>query len=436
MRYVNPHIQQPTIYPGQQQQPMIQGQTMQQTMLNPQTILQTTLNPQTILQTMQQNPQLGVQMIQQLMQQNPQLAMQLIQQMQMPHQQQHMMPVQQMLQYPQQYPQQYCQPNMSQSAVMPVGGRFTAGSQGMVPPQQFPTEDAGSGRYQTPIAREETVAEPASTKPKSFLIKPMTHKFPNNEKVKLATHVNEMKDVNIRYLDKCIASDCLEEIVEGLIEDVYREPDVRMVTATHFIVTNEFFRTSLRELISTLVSSDVKSLYKQIKKAYEDVNDKYSFNLLDSFNQILTDTVNDFIAVNAENSISIDSFLTDYNDLLKVIRNNEVDLEDDLIEYMDAYIADLYLNHGEQSSSENSTTITESYSIAYLDKHLLETGLETVDSSFVHVENENINVFITSLIDLVCTKLNKPEFLLVTLDKTIFKCMTNKKGQFFIRKFN
>ena len=377
MRYVNPHSQQQMVYPGQQQaQPMMSMQQMQQ-----------------------------------LMQQNPQLAMQLMQQMQMP-QQQPMMPMQQMQQYPQQHPQQYGQP------------------------QQFPAEDTSSGRYQTSTTREVVIAEPVSTKPKLFLVKPMTHKFPNNEMIKFTTMINEVKDVNIRYLDKCMASDCLEGVVEGLIEDVYHETDSRMVTATHFIVTNEFYRTSLHELIASLVSNDVKSLYKQIKKAYEDVNDKYSINLLDSFNQMLTDTVNDFVAINAENSISIDSFLTDYNDLLKVIRNNEVDLEDDLIGYMDAYIADFRFNHGEQAGSENSTTITELYSVVYLDKHLLETGLETVGSSFVHVENEIINVFITSLIDLVCTKLNKPEFLLVTLDKTIFKCMTNKKGQFFIRKFN
>lgn len=426
MRYVNPHIQEQMAYPGQQPQPMHNPQTMQQPMLN----------PQMILQTMQQNPQLGMQMMQQLMQQNPQLAMLLMQQMQMPQQQQPMMPMQQTQQYPQQYPQPYGQPTMSQSAVMSNTGRFTASPQGMVPPQQFPAEDTSGGRYHTPTTREEVIAEPVSTKPKSFLVKPMTHKFPNNEKIKLTTTISEVKDVNVRYLDKCIVSDCLEEIVEGLIEDVYHETDVRMVTATHFIITNEFFRTSLHELIASLVSNDVKALYKQIKKAYEDVNDKYSLNLLDSFNQMLTDTVNDFIAVNAENSISIDSFLADYNDLLKVIRNNEVDLEDELIEYMDAYIADLRYSHGAHPGNENSTIITESYSIAYLDKHLLETGLETVGSNFAQVENENINAFITSMIDLICTKLNKSEFLLVTLDKTIFKCMVNKNGQFFIRKFN
>ena len=145
------------------------------------------------------------------MQQNPQLAMQLMQQMQMP-QQQPMMPMQQMQQYPQQYPQQYGQPAMSQSAVMSAGGRFTAGSQGMVPPQQFPAEDTSSGRYQTSTTREEVIAKPVSTKPKLFLVKPMTHKFPNNEKIKFTTMINEVKDVNIRYLDKCMASDCLEGV--------------------------------------------------------------------------------------------------------------------------------------------------------------------------------------------------------------------------------
>ena len=407
MRYVNPHMQHPQ--QGHMQQPM-----MQQPMMNPQ-MMQPMQQP---MMPMGQYPQQQF-MPQQYPQQFPQQ-----------YPQQGMMPQQQ---YPQQFPQQYPQQGMMpQQTNQPTvnTSRFT----GQQPQsQQFNTGPVESSRYQT--TQQPQVFEEQETKVVPFTIKPTIHTFPNNEKIKLNTITTEVKSTSVRIIEGSLASDCLQEDIESLIESAYESEDGKAITARNFIISHNFYRTNNNDTIKELLSNDVKYLYKAIKTVYKETSDKYSICVYDKLDDLITERINDFIAIHASESISIDSFFTDFNDLLKIIRNTEEDLEDNLLEYLDNFIIDLRNNLNSIDKPEDYTILTEPISMVYLDKHVLETGLEVIDGNFITLEKTPPNVFLHSLVNVVSTMMKKRELLLVTLDRSVFKCYMDEDYNVYIRLY-
>lgn len=317
---------------------------------------------------------------------------------------------------------------MPQQAVVNTS-RFTQSSNPNTP-QQFTQTNDGS-RYQQSTPVEPEVEE--STVPISFSVKPIVHKFLSNERVKLNTVTSEVKDNNIKALQSHVAVDCVAEVVESIIESAYLEETNTLITAQNFIVGHNFYRTNLTDKLKTLYNGDIKNAYKLLKAAYKESTDKYQINVLDTFDNLMTDHINDFITIGSNDSISIDSFMTDFNDLLKVIRNNEEDLEDKLLDHMDAYLKQFNELTDSVEISENTTVINQPLQVAYIDKHVVETGLENTTTRFIKLEETASNVFLNSLVLGICGKLNTREFLLVTLDRSIFKCMADDDSNVFIR---
>lgn len=412
MRYTNPHM------PHQHQQPIQQRPQPFQTPGGPfiQFIQQPgMMNPQMQPSYMQQYP-IPPNMMQPGMV-DPRYVQQFQQQQQQFHQQ-----------FPQQPPQFNPQVNVG-------GTRFTGGQ--TTPQQQFNTVATEGGRYQTSSTQQLEEENAESNIPLLFSVKPTIHKFLNNEKVKLNTITSELKDSHIQFLQNSVASDCVQEVIESLIEQTYTsDAPNKPLTVRKFIVTHNLYQANVN--IGELLSGDVKSLYKQIKVLYREADNKYTLTVLDTLDNLLTDRINDYIIIHAKNSISIDSFITDFNDLLKVLRNNEEDLEDTLIDYLDKFIKEIKLdmNHTPKTEKDFYTIIPESYTIAYLDKHVTEAGLDSVNNRFVQLEETASNIFLQSLAIGVTKVTGTKEFLLVTTDRSVFKVMINENNNVFYRLFS
>jgi RNAse (barnase) inhibitor barstar len=381
------------------------------------------------------------------MNQQPMQQPQMMTPQMMQHYQQQMLMNQQAMQQPQmmqpgmmqpQYMQQpMMQPGMMQPGMVPQQPqqavvnttRFTQSSPTM--PQQFTPNNEGN-RYQQPMAQEVVTAD-ESTVPIPYSVKPIVHKFITNEKVKLNTITSEVKESNVKYVQTHIAVDCVQEVIESIIETAYLEETNNLITAHNFIVTHNHYRVDLNEKFATLYNGDIKTAYKLMKVYYKEATDKYQIAALDDLDNILTDRINDFITISSNDSISIDSFTTDFNDLLKVLRNTEEDLEDKVLDYMDEYLNQMKQLTDTVETSISITCINEPIQVAYIDKHVVETGLENVTTRFIKLDETASNVFLNSLGLTVCAKLNTRDFLLVTLDRTVFKCMVDDDSNLFIR---
>jgi len=307
-----------------------------------------------------------------------------------------------------------------------------------------------------------TEKEPVMTmsSPNLFSVVPVIHKFTNNKSAKLSVTTDALKKNEVKFVDAISEVDCLNEVVESVIESTFEEDVVRKLTVCNFIVRNYFYAADMKKIIEDIFVDNVKTLYKSFKSSYSDLKDIRKITVMNKINTIITDYINDYLAVNASEPIDIDSFIVDFNDLLKVIRNNEETLEDNLVDYVNSKIAvvksniDLLLNLGKeiQTLEKDSNVsvsnknvldlnkvvvVPESIVVGYLDKHILETGMESIGVDFVQLDKTTIiNAFIDSIAEEIFNKNNVKEFYIVTMDKCLFKFMRNEQQDLFIKKLS
>lgn len=271
--------------------------------------------------------------------------------------------------------------------------------------------------------------------------------FGNNKKVKLNTFIDEIKSSSIRYInDGLYILNCFEEAINEIIEySIDKEKaDNKVASVQQFIVTKSFYKTSGQDNFNNIINdSNIKSVYKMLKKEFQETNNKYDINLLNTFDTLLTDYVNDFVKINANIDVSIDSFMSDFNDLLKVIRDNEEDLEDSLTAYMNKIIVDIKENIDIATKANENVNedehlpvvyLPESCSVCYVDKFSYELGIEDAPDMFALVEDIIPNKFITSLSNEIFDKLKCNNFYLVTIDRFIVKLETSISGKLFLKK--
>jgi hypothetical protein len=165
--------------------------------------------------------------------------------------------------------------------------------------------------------------------------------------------------------------------------------------------------------------------------------------MFDTFDTIMTDAINDFIAVNSPVEVHIDSFMSDFNDLLKFLRNlegTEEDLEDELINYMNNYIDEIKkgleeLNHVySEEKNKKVTYIPEHYMLAYVDKYSHELGVLEAPSKLTKVEDNLVNVFIMTMAKEILSKHKEFTFYMVTIDKIVIQFAMALNGDIFIKR--
>jgi hypothetical protein len=365
------------------------------------------------------------------------VSMQQIQQMQQMQQPQQMMPMMQPgmpqggMMMPMGMPNGFPQGN--QAAVPARFGGSSTGNQAVMAPQQQMVETGGRfGMQQAQqIVNEE---ETSFAKPYLFEVTPTTNKYLGNDKFKIQTTVEAVKANHIDYNDNLVACNCLKESIENVIEQANAKPTVAPVTVRETISNINFWNVNLKTELNALLGDDVKTLYKSFKLLYADMTDVRNINLMNDLDTVLTNAVNDYLIVNAKEAMEIESFHTDFNDLLKVIRKNDDDLEEMLLDYMNKYISHMHLMMTNTPEVENATHITEHVTIAYVDKPSIQLGIHELGLKFVEVENCLPNTYLISLAAEVIAKISKPEFILATMDRATYKVMVAESSEVYIKR--
>ena len=311
-----------------------------------------------------------------------------------------------------------------------------------------PADNSLGNRYSNNASEETTMQEEET--PKTFTITARKEiKFEGNDKVALKSYYEEVKpsDVDYKESEKTIAS-CVEEAIEYIAEKAYDVSDEKaesgrkLLTMESFIVYNTFYKCSdVNAFVERILALDCKSLYKELKNVFKSATNKYAINAINGYDSILTEFINDFLAVNSQNKPSIDSFMTDFNDLLKYIRNNEDELEDALIEYLDSFICSIQDNITivEQTVSKEERNvevlnIPVTCHVCYVDKLSYELGINDAPSKYVEVENSLLNRFLISLMNICYESYNTPEIYLVTVDKFVIKLTRSLSGKTFVKR--
>lgn len=274
-------------------------------------------------------------------------------------------------------------------------------------------------------------------------------KFNNNSKVVLSNYYEELKEsqLGIRENNLTIV-DCFEEAVELCISYSHIENTGKLAYVGDFLIENSFYKAADQEQFNKLIlDNDIKSMYKAVKTAWPTLTNKYDIFMFDKFDSIITDTINDFIAVNCPVKISIDSFMTDFNELLKILRgvdDLDLDLEDELITHMNRFISNiktnLEINQSQLSGidaedGKKVTYIPEQFTIGYIDKYSYELGITNAPSELVAVEDNNdLNKFILSTARTVMSKQEVDTIYMVSIDKVVIQLVKSLNDVIFIKK--
>ena len=322
--------------------------------------------------------------------------------------------------------------------------------------QQYTTENAyRSTNLQESVTTNSSFNQPEKENKPMKQAKEFVVNIKNPTKVKgtnftYGSYISEIKPNNIIKLnDNSINVDCFEEIIETIIEDTNNSSPVPFITYQNFILSNSLYNVLLAEKIKEIFSqNNIKHIYKDLKNLYKEISDSNNYYAFNFINELFTSYINEFLQVSLyEEEAYIDSFIDDFNELLKLLRNNTEETEDELINYLDykvtqindtiSIINDNPLTNSESDKSVNKNKkliIPEVYDVVYVNKLDEELGLDILSNNkYVYVPNIPPNGFITSIAKVVKEKYIVNEFYMVTLNRKVIKMFVYKDNTYILK---
>lgn len=340
-----------------------------------------------------------------------------------------------------------------QQPVQPANpGRFTGGPQRETvqfqpQAQSQPTQQGGDTRFQVkPMQNVVSIQNPAleayeqSFVPVDFTVYSRRHEFNLCPNIIYKVATTPIQEQFYEKLEEgSTATECLQAAVESLFEQVNskdKDDPLKVVTIGNFIITNTIYRVHKRDELLAMLSSGVKHFYKKLNNLFREAETTYELSLCSAIDLILTDAVNDFIAINTPTSLHISSFVEDFNELLKLLRDLEGDVEGALIAYLDTTLATNKKDIESMSDIENATVFTENYDLVYLDMSSWEIGVEgTVTSGSIYrITGAAVNMLLFQFCKTVMEMTGKSEFVMVTADRRILKFMRDLNEIYYFKR--
>lgn len=455
--YQNPHTGLPMHQqqPQQQQgQPMTQQQQQwlqQQQWMQQQQQMQQQQFPQQFPQQQQMSPQQQWMMQQQMQRQQ-----------QFPQQGQHGQQFAQQ-QFAQQFPQQqmanqgvtgrFGQPDYGHQPTtsnQPTANRFGGGDNNMTqqPPKFQPAQMPQQPVQPTP--QQFVVDTPLPVKT-SLVVVPMKHKRSAKSNLTFATNIHTVteKDLNLDSLDETyIMEDSIQALHSFLTEKVYSE-DYKLKTVNVFatIFRNLFVDKSLASDVNELFDKPLEEFFKEFRKLFDSVETRYAYSALEYIDQRLTQETNEYLTISSSTGATIDSFTSDFNELIKLLGDVDKKLKEAYMDHMTEFLetfrsgkdilAALERSGKEEDQEETKekphTTVSEILVVAYLDRHLLETGLEDVGTELIRIEKHPSNIFLLSIVELM-GEYNNLTFNIMTVDGCVFYVTHSEQSEVYIKR--
>lgn len=438
MRYANPHqqygtpqmnpIQNSIIAQQQQQAAQLQQQLMQQQlqqqMMNPamqqqQLLINMALqrNPQAAMMV-QQNPSLlsNPQFIQQLLS-----TVQQVQQVQQPMMQPQMQTTMQqgLLQQQQQMTPQLQTDGYSGR----FGGQQTAPQVTQQPQQQQVTQVTEPTPQPEPVQVSKSISE--------FVVETIPVPVYNNTKFTITPKTGVFNPAMVED-HGVIGADSFLTALESLIEKSGSSKKDAVFSTISATIHNTSFTVPVTENYIKLFTGDVRQLYKTLKVVYNEIKTVDDLIMANNINQHFTVLVNHYLKINLDNAVDISSFVEDFNDLLKVLRSNFEDAEDDLRDYVQEEmeeIKEIFQSRPEERNKD--FYLTEGVTIVYYADHHYALGLKGV-SDTVQIANKVSNQLLINMAKHVFTDSQRNEFYLRTYDQNLYVFSINKEGQVFV----
>lgn len=358
-----------------------------------------------------------------------------------------------------QQPQPYQQQPMMQPMTQPQqyggihpGNRFNANAQ---PPgimsDRFSQPPVANPRFQQPeqptaflqpmqVERQATNKENKTMVIQVNLDTSETIKF-NNSNLSFETNKIKYSIKSVENLTNISVVCCMGEAVDQLLGDIYPNIKPKKIYRQSVIITDRIFGTS-NNLINKLKDKE-QSVQDILKAAYNEATNKNDLTAAMMLDEQFTEIVNDFLEVNSPESLSIDSYMSDYDELVAVMSNqtNLLDAYNKMIVILenmrDGYIDAINIVE-ETSDPEDvvqSAILCSSVNMYYVDAMDVEFNLDKIEYESVEIPM-NMTNGLSSVISSICSsdydKFKKN--YLVTYNKSIFEIFEDTDSKRYLRK--
>lgn len=228
------------------------------------------------------------------------------------------------------------------------------------------------------------------------------------------TKKNITHSLTVSHNDEVVSTDTLESLIEYTVKNYYNnltEANKTYVYVQKGLVSNKVYGCTNKQLNEVLFNDSAKTVYRTMSsKDTLDLKSKQDLVYVSMFNNIMTNIINEYLYVTKGNGLRIDSFVDDFNNLLKHLRDTEAFMEDDLLDFLTEYINDIKGDKVTLEEESKFLTIPVRTTIVYV--NLLSEELNIFDS------DSNKKYLFESVANIV----DDLTFYIVTADNVIHKC--------------
>lgn len=238
---------------------------------------------------------------------------------------------------------------------------------------------------------------------------------------KIATRTTNFNEVNAVKFEDLIVSDCLDELVEAAIEKTVnhdRSPAALIAVA---VLEMNYHKANQKKFADDLFQPDIKAIYKAFKTHLASVNNRYDLVYLSAINDYLTELVNDTLYPILDTYPMVDSFMEDFNDLLRQVRNScSAEVEDLLIENVNAVLERTQMNFSIIDKINEVPAEEGEVSEPVIQRALIPIPVQVICLNYLGVElgnQANLARMLSGLTDMITS----PVAYVCTIDKTVYK---------------
>lgn len=231
-------------------------------------------------------------------------------------------------------------PNMPQETLS-TNSRYGNIEQLTQPAQQF--QPAPQARepvvplYQTP--QEKPMSQPATlaAKPAPAPAQPPAPSTPDgigDSRVKLEVRgiPFSKREISTQADGPTTYGDSLYEIISAIRSDAHKDTSDKVAFVRSALVCEKHYGVTVGEIEAAIFKSDIETAYRALKRLAVDVNKKEVLCFFNSFNEWITDAINDYLLIATKGKWAIESFYNDFNDLIAtIVESKNKDLREGLI---------------------------------------------------------------------------------------------------------
>lgn len=245
---------------------------------------------------------------------------------------------------------------------------------------------------------------------------------------KVSTRTLQFNEVNSKRSQTLMITDCLGAMVEQTIDNTINHPDEPVALLGNGVVERSFGKVPPGKYKADLFQPDARAVYKALKAHLNTVTRRNELAYLSEFNHFITETVNDLLYPSFGQYPMIDSFVDDFNDLLRMLRDNcSVEVEDMLVEELEMVLSRTktnfeisdQLNAQDESDKDTESDAAEEVSVpvetAIIPIPVQIIGLNLLDAELGDLGN--LSNLLKGLVNMV----DGPTAYVCTIDRVIYK---------------